>query len=1050
MDAGKLIEVLRATLDPNQREQAEQQLTEVHKIIGFSPILLQAIMSDQLDMPVRQAGVIYLKNMVTQFWQDREAEKPGDPVPFSIHEHDRAAVREHLIEAIIHAPEPVRVQLCVCISHIIKHDYPGRWPNVPEKILLYIQSDNHATWMGALMSLYQMVKVYEYKRPDERKILDDAMAIILPVVYQRLISLMPDESEYSVLLQKQILKVFYAFIQNYLPLEVLTKEVFTQWMEAVRQIVDRPVPEQTNQIDVDDRPELAWWKVKKWAVHILARVFERYGSPGNITKEYTQFSEWYLKSFSGGIIQVLFKVLDQYRQKIYIAPRVLQQSVNYLNQGVSHAFSWKFMKPHMQGIIQEVIFPLMCHSDEDEELWNTDPQEYIRIKYDVFEDFLSPVIAAQTLFYSAASKRKEVLQKAMGFCMQVLTQPQVDPRQKDGALHMIGAVAEVILKGNQSYLLGPRNSRPHLRKIYKDQAEMLLATHVFPEFNSEHGFLRARAAWVLKHFCELKFKNEQNLKTSLEMVRQCLCSDKELPVRVEAAVALQVLLVEQEKAKDYIQPFVKPICLELLKVIRETENDDLTSVMQRIVITFDVEVTPLAVEMMTHLAQTFAQVIEADMDSSEEKAITALGILNTMETILNVMENQKEILTQLEGIVLNVIGVILQKNIMDFYEEVLSLIYSLTSAQVSHHMWQVFGMLYEMFQKDGIDYFTDMMPALHNYITVDTPAFLSNPEYIQVIYNMCKQVMSAEIGEDAECHAAKLLEVILLQCQGQVDQVVPLFVELVLQRLTREVLTSELRTMCLQVVIAALYYNTPLLLDTLTKLQIDNITGSILEQFLKQWLHDVDCFLGLHDRKMCVLGLCSLINMAGARPTEVTNVGPQIMPASLVLFQGLKRAYASKAQEENEDSDDDEDDDEDEVNEELASSEDEIDEEGAQYIEKLEKAANNEDDDSDGEYTDDGTEETALESYQTPLDEETCPVDEYMIFKTVLQNLQANDPNWYNSLISQLTEEQRKEVEEVFKLAEQRRAAAESRKIEERGGYVFHQTSVPSSFNFGS
>ena len=33
------------------------------------------------------------------------------------------------------------------------------------------------------------------------------------------------------------------------------------------------------------------------------------------------------------------------------------------------------------------------------------------------------------------------------------------------------------------------------------------------------------------------------------------------------------------------------------------------------------------------------------------------------------------------------------------------------------------------------------------------------------------QVMSADIGEDAECHAAKLLEVVLLQCPGQVDQV---------------------------------------------------------------------------------------------------------------------------------------------------------------------------------------------------------------------------------------------------------------------------------------
>ena len=65
---------------------------------------------------------------------------------------------------------------------------------------------------------------------------------------------------------------------------------------------------------------------------------------------------------------------------------------------------------------------------------------------DVFEDFLSPVMAAQTVFHTATAKRKEVLNKAMGFCMSVLTTPNVDSRQKDGALHMIGAVAEVLLK----------------------------------------------------------------------------------------------------------------------------------------------------------------------------------------------------------------------------------------------------------------------------------------------------------------------------------------------------------------------------------------------------------------------------------------------------------------------------------------------------------------------------------------------------------------------------------------------------------------------------
>jgi hypothetical protein len=35
----------------------------------------------------------------------------------------------------------------------------------------------------------------------------------------------------------------------------------------------------------------------------------------------------------------------------------------------------------LQGIIQHIIFPLMCHNEEDEELWQSDPVEYIRLKY---------------------------------------------------------------------------------------------------------------------------------------------------------------------------------------------------------------------------------------------------------------------------------------------------------------------------------------------------------------------------------------------------------------------------------------------------------------------------------------------------------------------------------------------------------------------------------------------------------------------------------------------------------------------------------------------
>jgi len=56
---------------------------------------------------------------------------------------------------------------------------------------------------------------------------------------------------------------------------------------------------------------------------------------------------------------------------------------------------------------------------------------------DIFEDFVSPVTAAQTLLHSSCKKRKDMLQKTMHFIMQVLTSPNADPRQKDGALHMV-------------------------------------------------------------------------------------------------------------------------------------------------------------------------------------------------------------------------------------------------------------------------------------------------------------------------------------------------------------------------------------------------------------------------------------------------------------------------------------------------------------------------------------------------------------------------------------------------------------------------------------
>lgn len=57
-------------------------------------------------------------------------------------------------------------------------------------------------------------------------------------------------------------------------------------------------------------------------------------------------------------------------------------------------------------------------------------------------------MAAQTLLHNAASKRKQVLNNTVEFCMQVLMGQKgpVSPRQKDGILHILGALSKLLLK----------------------------------------------------------------------------------------------------------------------------------------------------------------------------------------------------------------------------------------------------------------------------------------------------------------------------------------------------------------------------------------------------------------------------------------------------------------------------------------------------------------------------------------------------------------------------------------------------------------------------
>lgn len=233
-----------------------------------------------------------------------------------------------------------------------------------------------------------------------------------------------------------------------------------------------------------------------------------------------------------------------------------------------------------------------------------------------------------------------MLLQTMQFCHFVISNEGNNHtvQQKDGALHMVGSLARVLLK----------------RNIYKDRIEEMLMQYVLPEVQSSHDHMRARALWVLHEFAGAKIKNEQLLGQMINLMIESLLTDASLPVKFEAAVGIQAFLIEEPIVEKYVVTKINPITLEILNLLRISENEMLTSVVQKLLCSFTRQLMPVAREITNHLASTFIQVF-GECQMSDEKAITSMALLNTIDTVMTLMMENDKITHSLQPEVLSVV-----------------------------------------------------------------------------------------------------------------------------------------------------------------------------------------------------------------------------------------------------------------------------------------------------------------------------------------------------------------------------------------------------------
>lgn len=183
-----------------------------------------------------------------------------------------------------------------------------------------------------------------------------------------------------------------------------------------------------------------------------------------------------------------------------------------------------------------------------------------------------------------------------------------------------------------------------------------------------------------------------------------------------------------------------------------------------------------------------------------------------------------------------------------------------------------------------------MLPALENFVNYGTQTLITNRNYLDALVDMVRTIFKDDKvgGVDRIC-GCKLAEVIMLNLRGHVDDYIPEFVSLACSILFNdEPKVKSLRIHLMEVVINAIYYNPVLALRVLE-------ANGWTNKFFSLWFSSIDSFARVHDKKLCISAICSLLTInAQDVPVSVQQGWPRLLQGIVRLFQTLPAALKNR------------------------------------------------------------------------------------------------------------------------------------------------------------
>lgn len=885
MDANLLLECFSATLQADQsvRHQAELQLRQLVLTPGFLGACLDIISSNSaaVSLPIKKAAAVFFKNRIIKYW--------SVDVQNKIDNDEKPGIRERILPVLIESDYNTKQQLIPVLRVLISYDFPNNWDGLLKATGNLLQQvpvgatkeEDFSQLYTGLLCFSEISRKFRWvSNSDRESELDPIIVEVFPHLLNignSIIANSEGMTELPAEILKLILKV-YKFVTYFdLPVVLQTRESLIAWGEFHGSIINMKPPAYVLDSNVSEQEKsfLQISKCYKWAVANLYRVFTRYASQSLSKKfAYNDFQKMFCDDFIPHLLTNFLTIIEEWcSKKRWLSLTCIFQLLQFLSHCVTQKSSWLLIKPYFENLVSHLIYPLLCPSDHSIEIFETDPHEYIHSNFDIYDEFDTPDVAALGLLVTFVDKRKKTtLEPIMKFVYDQLSALLQEPetievaKKREGALRIMGGVSH--------YVILPLSP-------YYSQMEQFLTSLVFPNLSSKFDFLKARTLEISLKFADLNFQNKENLSQLFSGILSTFSSSNDessLPVDFECALVIQAY-IHLPEFQEALSTIILPTMSKLLELSNQIDNDAISAVMQECVENFSEQLQPFGVDLMSKLVEQFMRLaveineaskvdiddFSGDYDDQTDKVMAAVGLLNTMITVLLSFENSREICIKLEEVFSPVIEFVLINKIDDFLTEIGELMENSTflSRMISPIMWKNFEYLYASFT-DGIAlmYTEELSQCLQNFLIYGQEDLMKSPQTVEKFYNIFNIIIESDedqVGFNDIVLACELAQTFILMLQNQAAPYIPNLVNSVLkishtmEQDQQHVKSISYNITILNVIIAAMVYDSN---NTLVNLENNNRLG----QFFEGWFSSIPKLKRVYDLKLSTIGLISLID----------------------------------------------------------------------------------------------------------------------------------------------------------------------------------------------